>query len=908
MSCSNIFAQRNFFTPVKNGTHKAETLITCHNSADFDALAGIIAAQSLYEDAILLFPGTQEKALHNFYTEIVAFMYNFQKTEEIPWDNITRLVVVDTRQKGRLSHVRPLLERDDVEIHVWDHHPPSADDVDATHLITAKTGAVVTLLIEALQQKNISISCQTATILGLGLYADTGSFTYTSTEPRDLFAAAWLLKMGMDVNSIADIAAHELTTAHVQALHALLESSTVYHVGDIPIVVADVALDHYLGDFAYLAHKLMEMEKFDVLFALGLMGDRITVVARSRRKDFNVGLICKSLGGGGHAYAASASVRNKTMQEIRDHIIRAMYHQTHPEKCARDYMSAPALGIEEDISLENAYRFMLHFNLKAVPVFAKGTRRCIGLLDVHTARRAVTHKVSELNTYMQQEVLTLNADAGLAELIEIIIDARQYLVPIVEDDAVVGVVTRTDLVNIFMAEPQPSTINKSNKVRSLQKIMRDRLPKDVYEFLEKAGAIADELRMTAYVVGGFVRDILLERKNFDIDLVVEGNGIAYAKELAKQLGGRMRAHQKFLTAIVIFTNDAGQEMHIDIATARLEYYEYPAAMPTVEISSIKLDLFRRDFTINALAIHLGKDVFGQLVDFFGGQRDIHDKRIRILHTLSFVEDPSRCLRAVRFEQRYNFKLSPKVENLMKNALSLKLMDKLQGARLYHEMRSIFEEFNPVVCLWRLDDLGLLPAIHPLLNLAPHKEELFYSLKDILDWYHLLYFETRPQRWMIYFLGLCHRHNYEESQDILTRLGIPSLQQQELLQLREDIRVLRPKIKQWHHAGGHEKGRISQLCGILQGAPLEALLFMMARTHSEDLRMAISRYITTWRQEKIDLRGKDLIDLGIPSGPQMGEIMRHIKDAKLDGKVTSWDEQYNLAKKLALDKGINISSE
>ncbi len=874
------------------------TLITCHANADFDAFASIIAAQCLYPQSILLFPGTQEKALHTFYTETAIFMYNFQKTEDIDWDSIQRLVVVDTRQKGRLSHVAPLLQRQDVDIHLWDHHPPSSDDMEASFCKYASVGAAVTLLINEIRAQKIFISCQTATILGLGIYADTGSFTYTSTKPEDLQAAAWLLEQGMDVHAITDIAAHELTAAHVQALHALLESTTVYQVGSIPLAIADVSLDNYLGDFAYLAHKLMEMEKFDILFAMGRMGDRVTVVARSRRKDFNVGAVCISLGGGGHAYAASASVRNKTIFEVREHILQAAYGQAHPEKCARDYMSAPALGIEMGISIEDAYNFMVHFGLKAVPVFAKGTRRCVGLLDAHTAGRAVNHKLSEFDTYMQQDIRTLPPQAGLSELIDIIIDARQYLVPIVQDDAVIGVVTRTDLVNIFMTEPRPSTLNKSNKARSLQKILRDRLPKNLYNLLEMAGKIADDLQMTAYVVGGFVRDILLERKNFDIDIVVEGNGIEYAKVLAQRTGGRMREHQKFLTAVVIFTDEDGHDVYVDIATARLEYYEYPAAMPTVEMSSIKLDLLRRDFTINALAIHLGKNMFGQLVDFFGGQRDIHDKRIRILHTLSFVEDPSRCLRAVRFEQRYNFKLGPKVEHLMKNALTLKLIDKLQGARLYHEMRSIFEEFNPIACLWRLDELGILPAIHPLLHLTPRKQELLYALKDILDWYHLLYFTTTPQRWMIYFLGLCHRHNYTESAEILDRLGIPALQRDELLQLRESIRHLRPQIKHWHH----DKGKISQLCQLLQGAPLEALLFMMARTHSEDLRMVISRYITTWRQTTIAIGGKDLLGLGIASGPGMGEILRLVKAAKLDGAAPCRQTQLELAQRIAEEKG------
>ncbi len=890
MSCEH----RVRFSPALP-TH-SNTLITCHVNADFDAFAAIIAAQFLYPGAILLFPGTQEKALHVFYTETASFMYNFQKSEDIIWQDITTLVVVDTKQKSRLTHVSVLLERKDVQVHIWDHHPTSNDDIISSHTHMASVGATVTLLVKALQKQNIDISCQDATVLGLGIYADTGSFTYTSTHPQDLRAAAWLLEKGMDVSSISDIAAHEFTAAHIHALYALLESATTYQVGNVPIVIADASMEHYLGDFAFLAHKLMEMERFEVLFALGRMGDRITVVARSRREEINVGAVCTALGGGGHAYAASASVRHKTIQEVHEIIFQTLYSQAHPEKTAKDYMSSPALGIEEDISIEDAYDFMVHFDLKAVPVFKKGTRSCIGILDAHTAGRAVNHKLQEFDTYMQRDIYTLPPEASLLNLIEIIVDSRQNLVPIVQDDTVIGVVSRTDLVQIFMNDPSTTPLHKSNKTRSVAKLLRDRLPHEVLHLLETAGKIADSLNMTAYVVGGFVRDIILERKNFDIDIVVEGNGIDYAKALAQHLGGRLRTHQEFLTAIVIFKNQHGVDIHIDVTTARLEYYKYPAAMPTVEVSSIKLDLFRRDFTINALAMHLGKGVFGQLVDFFGGQRDIHDKRIRVLHTLSFVEDPSRCLRAVRFAQRYNFKLGPKTEQLIKNALNLNLIDKLSGARLYHEMLHIFDEFNPVSCLWQLDALGILGAIHPQLRLIPQRQELLYSLKDIHDWYHLLYFEDKPRRWMLYILGLCHRHNYQECEDILERLGIPKVQQKEILTLREEIRSLRPLVKQWHH----KKQKTSKLCTLLASAPMEALLFMMARTHSEELRMALSRYITTWRHEKIEISGKDLLSepFTLPSGPAIGRVLRQIKAAKLDGMAPTRQNQWDLAQKLA----------
>ncbi len=881
-------------TPVKYNT-----LITCHSNADFDAFASIIAAQILYPGAILLFPGTHVKSLMNFYNETAKFMYNFKSSEQINWDSINRLIIVDTRQNSRVPHVKQLLTRDNVEIHIWDHHPKTLDDIKANYINTDTIGSATALLVHTIRERNLDISCQDATILGLGIYSDTGSFTYASTTTKDYLAASWLLEKGMDVTAISDLAANELTSAHIQVLNAMLESATSYTVGDVVVVIADASLDHYLGDFASLANKLMDMEGFKVLFAIGRMSDNIAVVGRSRSDAINVGEVCEALGGGGHAYAASATVRNKAMQEIRDIIFQKLHSQVQSKKCVRDYMSAPVIGIEEDKSIHDAHMLLQQFGLKAIPVYKKGTKKCLGILDAQTASRAIHHHLNEFDTYMQPNVLTLSPDASLADIIDIIVGARQPLVPIVENEEVIGVVSRTDLVQIFTEKPEdvPISLRQSRKERSLVKIMRDRLPRDEFELLKKIGELGQELGMASYVVGGFVRDLLLERVNYDIDIVVEGkdNGLAFAHELARLFNGRVREHKKFLTAVVIFKDKSQKTRHIDVATARLEYYEYPAALPTVELSSLKLDLIRRDFTMNALAIRLNSDVFGQLVDFFGGQRDINDRRIRVLHTLSFVEDPTRILRAVRFEQRYHFKLGAGLEKLIKNTVNLKLIDKLSGARLFNELRIIFDESNPIIILKRLNELGLLSNIHPNLALDPQKFDLILSVKDVLDWYRLLYYEKTPQQWMVYILALCRKLNYKDFASVLQRLGLTAAQQEDFIQMRERARSSADKIKIWT-TSKHKK--VSDLYRLLEPMPIEMLLFIMARSPSEKLRKALSRYITTWQHETIDVTGEDLLTFGLQPGPIFTFILRAVKIAKLDGLSPTPEDQYELARKMA----------
>lgn len=889
-------------SPLSPDTLAPLTLITCHMNADFDAFAAIIAATYLYPDAVLVFPGTQERALSQFYADTGSFMYNFKDMKEIDLERVQRVVIVDTRQRSRVPHIHAALKivesRPDPEIHLWDHHPDSNDDIISPYCHCESLGSTTTLIIREIRAREYTVSCQDATVLGLGIYCDTGSFTFSSTTPEDYHAAAWLRALGMDVNMIADLAAHELTSVHVQALNSLLESASTYTINGVPVVMAEVSMESYLGDFAYLAHKLMEMEHFDVLFALGHMEDRVLVVARSRKEAINVGQVCTFLGGGGHAYAASATVRNKTMHQVRDSIFQQLYSQANPDKFAADYMSSPAVGIEDDRSVRDAQELMLHFGLKAVPIFVTNTRQCCGILDAQTASRAVSHGIGAepVTEYMQRRVHVVSPQASLRDLTEIIIGQRQRLVPVVEDDIVVGVVTRTDMINVFAEEPGrlPVPVKEGGKERNVAKFMRDRLPKDTLRLLEIAGRLAAEVALPVYAVGGFVRDLLLGCPNQDIDLVVEGNGIAYARLLAKELQGRVREHQEFLTAVVIFEQSPGVERHIDVATARLEYYEYPAAMPTVELSSLKMDLFRRDFTVNALAIRLEKGNFGQLVDFFGGQRDINDKLIRVLHALSFVEDPTRCLRAVRFEQRYSFRLGTGAERLVKNALNLKLMDRLSGARLFHELKLIFEENDPLACLTRLDALGILGAIHPQLSLNPAKLAILSSLKEMLDWYRILYFDDKPNPSFVYIFGLCRNLTYHEATAIFDRLGIPKKQKNDLLHLRERIRAIHPKVEAWQR----DKGKVSALYYLLLNMPLDGLLYMMGRTTSDEVRKNISRYITQWRREKVDITGDDLCSMGLSPGPIFGKIMRQVLTAKLDGTASSPDSQRILALSLA----------
>lgn len=893
------------------------TLITCHSNADFDALAAMCAAALIYGPCDVLFPGTQEANLQTFYQELkerpgAAPGCTFLDDRVPDFSKYGRLVAVDTRRRSRLRHVWPLLDNPGTRIEVWDHHPETSDDVHA-HVCHAEIcGAVTTLLIEEIQKRNIAVPRETATVLGLGIYSDTGSFSFSSVTQRDFAAAGWLLGHGMDINIISEKTAFSMTKEHIRALNALLESAQTYHINGADVVLAEATLDSYLDDFAFLAHKMMEMEKFDILFAIGRMDDRIQIVARSRSHAVNVGAVCAASGGGGHAYAASASVRDKTLSEVRDGILTQLYLQEEGEKTARDYMSQPAIGIEEGHTIAEADELMLHFGLKTMPVFAPMTRRCTGLIDSQITQKAIAHGLAgaPLTDYMRRNLKPLPVTATLRDITTVIVGARQRLVPIVSGgSSVVGVVSRTDLINIFAQEPgRMNPTDRAPKSRNMGRTMRDRLPKDVLDILEKAGALGRSRQTPVYVVGGFVRDLLLKTPNHDIDLVVEGDGIGFARAFAGVLGGRVRVHKKFLTSVVIFPGAGGKEERVDVATARLEYYESPAALPTVEHSSIKMDLYRRDFTINALAIRLDCEPMGEIVDFFGGQKDIRDRVIRVLHTLSFVEDPTRCLRAVRFEQRYHFRIGPATEKLIKNDVSLKLLDKLSPSRLFNEFEHICAEETAILCIRRLHELGILQAIHPQLSINPDRKEMLIRTAKVMAWYRLLYIDEEMRPWLVYFLVLCSSLTYAVTLEVFRRLGIPPALKNEVLGCREKARSLRSSLKRLTATPGF---RVSALCAMLRPLPVEFVLYLMADMEVPETRRALSRYITVWRTEKPGVDGSDLKKLGLAPGPAYGVILQRLLEAKLDGTAASPEEQLSLARELtgqAMDGRLEIPAD
>jgi len=873
-------------------------IITTHINADFDAMASMIAAKKLYPEAVMVFPGSQEHNLREFLVESTFYFFDFAKIRDLEFTKISRLILVDTRQAGRIGKFENLVKEKKVDIHIYDHHPDSEDDVSGSKEVVKPVGATVTILTELIRERGIQLTPDEATILTLGIYEDTGSFTFSSTTPADYEAARFLLTQGANLNMVSDMLTRELTAEQISLLNDLIHSATTHTINTIPICIARASVDKYIGDFALLVHKLMDMQNLNVLLALARMEDRIYMVARSRLPEVNVGEIAAVFGGGGHSSAASATIKDLTLIQVEEELFRILQSWINPKQRAKHLMSSPVISVSPKLSLQEAAELLTRYNINAAPVL--DGELLVGILSRQMIDKGIYHGLKDVpvSDFMGTEFSSVSLDASLIEIQEHLVDLQQRLLPVVEGNKVVGVITRKDLLNTllhdpsriptYLYEPVHQTGNKRRK--NVSNVMREQLPRRINEILQEAGKVAGEHDFRAYAVGGFIRDLVLRRPNLDIDIVVEGDGIVFAKDFAQSYDARVRSYKKFGTAVVIFPDG----FKIDVATARLEYYEYPAALPTVELSSLKLDLYRRDFTINTLAVELNPGRFGQLIDYFGAQRDFKDKAIRVLHNYSFVEDPTRVLRAIRYEQRLGFRIMKHTSNLIENAVKMKLLVELSGRRLTNELRLILSEENPIPAIKRMNEYNLLPFLHPDIQYGSSVERLLKEIGSVLAWYDLSFIKNGCDRWLVYLLALIDPLSPRGLEDFCTKMEFPPRLASLLMEGREKA------ISIGRGFYGKPELKPSEIYHLLEGLGTEWLLFIMAKTQQEETRRAISRYFRDLKELRPKLRGRDLKDMGITPGPVYRRILDQLLDGRLNGELSSREEEMKFVKKYFLE--------
>ncbi len=778
--------------------------------------------------------------------------------------------------------------------------PLQLNDIKGHYEVYRQTGSTVTILAGILQEKGINITPDEATIMCLGIYEDTGSFTFPSTTEDDFKAAAFLLSRGANLNVVSNLIAREINPKQVSLLNDMIHESTKHNINGIEVVVTTISSDAYIHDFAFLVHKMARMENLDAIFAIAQMENKIYLVARSRISEVDVGAIVTPFGGGGHTFAASATIKGKTLAQTEQKLVEVLYDKIKTRRMARQLMSSPPIMIGHDVSCKEASDVLTRYNVNALLVIEKiGDKdELIGYITRQVIEKALYHKLDHVHVreYMTTEIESVGPDAELLEIQNKIIESKQRILPVIDKGAILGVVTRTDLLNILVRQSQQNYSETSDqpkeqvnaRTRNIVKFIEERLSKHLIDLLRKIGKVANEIGCGAYVIGGFVRDLLLYRNNEDVDIVIEGDGISFAKKYAQLVGARVHIYGKFGTAVVIFPDG----FKIDVASARMEYYKFPAALPTVEMSSIKLDLFRRDFTINTLAIQLNPERFGTLIDFFAAQKDIKEKAIKVLHNLSLVEDPTRVFRAIRFEQRFGFSIGKLTSGLIENAVKMDFFKRLSGRRVFSELKQILGEENPAPTIVRLNDYGLLKVIHPSLTLNKDLISSLNSVKQVVSWHDLLFLEESYMKWAVYFMVLFRHCEYDVSKEICDQFEIAPKYQAIFCKERFEAERCLYRLEIEH------KIKNEVLYKELSSFRIELILYMMAVAKNERAKKAISFFVTQLRQTKISISGKDLKDMRLEPGPLYRTILQAVLNAKLNGQLKTKNDELNFARDYA----------
>jgi tRNA nucleotidyltransferase (CCA-adding enzyme) len=867
------------------------TVILTHEHTDFDALASMLAASRLFPHAIPVLPRQMNRNLEAFlmvYQDLLPFV----RLEDLPRRRIEHIIVVDTQTMQPLRGTHGQATAD-----IIDHHPLMRDLPPGWTFTGEEVGATTTLLVEKLAEQGLSLSPVEATLLALGIYEDTGSLSYETTTPRDCRSAAWLLEHGANLLVVDRFLHHPLTDEQRQLYQQLADNSQPYQFHEHSVIIASASVREPVEEISTLAHKLQDLYEPDALFMLVDMGDRIQVVARSTNDAIDVGQVASALGGGGHSRAAAALIRSGDLAgtfEALVYLLQGLVRPTATVGQIMSYGSPQTLALDDTIG--QAAERMRRYGFEGFPVMDGD--RIVGMLTRREIDRAIHHGLEKypVSRYMRSGQVFVTPDDSVTSLRKVMTDHDWGQVPVLDarTGKLVGIVTRTDLIKQWAtsAAPQPERLDQS---------MERSLPPRLLDLLRQAGEAAQDMGYPLYAVGGFVRDLLLSLPNFDVDLVVEGDAISLARELAEHVGGRVRSHRRFGTAKWILPDQlragasGGLPEALDFVTARTEFYEHPTALPRVERSSIKQDLHRRDFTINTLAVRLTPNQWGELLDFYGGRKDLDDGIIRVLHSLSFVEDPTRILRAARFEQRFGFRIDPRTEELIGDALDL--LDRVSAERVRHELELIAAEDAPEHALCRLAELGVLPALHPALRcdawLQAKAVELRAQLAALGDTRQAgqpsegsSALDVAPRLYMALF-------TFNLPPAALNEFIEKFRLRKEYRDLMLDLAALSVHLERL----AADNLKPSEIVRILEDSSDEARLLLRVVTDSWLVRRRLDLYQRRLQAVRPILKGDDLRRLGLPPARVYHQILDRLRDARLDGEISTRAEEEALVRQM-----------
>lgn len=844
--------------------------------------------------------------------------------------------------------------------------PAEICDIAATSRQVEAVGAAATLIAEKLQAAGVELNPIEATVMALGIHVDTGSLTFDHSTARDAVALAWLMGQGATVRLIADYVNPSFSQALQELLTPALDRIRTTSYQSYTLATLQLELPEFLPGLSSFTSQLLELTDSATLL-LGVTypakgeGFRGVIIGRSTIEGTDLGQLFQAWGGGGHPKAASLTLREPDMAQMLAQLQERLIAQIPPPLCAQELMSSPVRTIRPSTTFEESQRILLRYGHSGLSV-VNASGELVGIISRRDLDLALHHGFGHapVKGYMTLNPKTIHPNTSLPEIEDLMVTFDIGRLPVLSQEdppQLVGIVTRTDVLrqrhqqDLPRRERSPAPQPACPWPTQPQDLLRSRLLPDLWELLQTAAAAAHRRGWHLYLVGGGVRDLLLDARSgvmagvplrlSDIDLVVDGfqatlteaAGVELAQELQQIYPqARLEIHGRFQTAALLWHQDPVLgSLWIDIATARTEFYPYPAANPEVESSSIQQDLYRRDFTINALALRLTAPRSGLLLDYFGGLLDLQAQQVRVLHANSFIEDPTRIYRAVRFAVRLSFRIESQTLNYIRYALESGVYERTQGenpvapalqTRLRAELQLILSASYWQRSLQLLGDLKALRCLHSSLNLTPELWRRVRLVDRYLGWLQrqaqsegqnpafLIPAATASPvyPWLLRLeailtglegavaprtghapLGSAQtpdstaKRQFDPGdirRSVATKLQLPAESIDRLTQLEYAVTAIEQTLPQCD--------RPSQVYRCLK--PYDAAtLSLVAVQVAKPLRRKIWRYLTHWLGVRPPLSGEDLKRLGYRPGPQFKVMLETVLAATLDGTLDSTTE-------------------
>ena len=815
----------------KRGLVKPQKIIVSHKNPDFDAFSASVAAQRLFPDHVIVVSGEGAQNLEDYFS-LYKEKIPFFREETVDYSEVKEVVIVDASLMERLGQaVQNALALNKPVLSIYDHHPVYDGDIfpgfNKTETVIAEVGSVTTMLVERIRKQNLAINKVDATLFSIGIYEDTGNFLFSSTTPRDLQSSAYLLEKGANLDVVSAFVKIDMTIDQKRLLEDLLTNKVVKHINQTEIAIGIANSEKFIGGLNLIVSKLWMSEGYDTFIAVVGMGKKTYIVGRTSSPDVNLGELMGALSGGGHKRAAACKLSGVPVDDAVKILSNYLERYVTPAIRAKHLMSSPVKTVFANMTIQAINKIFEETGYGGLPVIED--RKLIGMIVRRDVQKAMAHLLKDkpVKSIMSTKLQVADVEDSIEKVRVMMVENGIGRIPVLKEGVLVGIISRTDLIRASYKNGHDHTrldVELPLGQYDTSVLLQRKVPLELTRLLRLIGETGDQLNIKTYVVGGFVRDLLLKIPNLDVDIVVEGNAIEFVKILAARCKEspnvsrilKIEEHPPFQVSKTFFENG----YTVDFASARIETYHSPGALPVVEFSHIRKDLVRRDFSINAMAIDLGKDSFGALLDFFRCRRDLENGSIRVLYNTSFIDDPTRILRGVRYEIRFGFTMEERTLELLKEALAEKYLERVSGGRIRREFQRSLTESSLFRLFKRYGELEILKHCFPATYYTETLEEKLKRFFDRLLWVERFYdYKGAFNRFYALLYLLLEYNTEEQLRDVEAEYGVPR-------KVTRDIYSFSKKVALIAHMFNTECA-FSDLYVLLEGAKSESLAYLCA---------------------------------------------------------------------------------